>query len=99
MDGEVSTLIADIQSLLAQIEQVSGNGGGEVEEGAVKMAKGENIEAGGSVTNNGQKDVTSLLLTPIAVTADNMKDTVIKDGFQKFDEVYKNVPADKRPSK
>lgn len=39
MDGEVSTLIADIQSLLAQIEQVSGNGGGEVEEGAVKMAE------------------------------------------------------------
>lgn len=39
MDGEVSTLIADIQSLLAQIEQVSGNGGGEVEEGAVQMAE------------------------------------------------------------
>lgn len=46
MDGEVSTLIADIQSLLAQIEQVSGNGGGEVEEGAVKMQKAEMPDAG-----------------------------------------------------
>ncbi|WP_160689191.1 D-xylose ABC transporter substrate-binding protein [Clostridium sp. C2-6-12] len=66
---------------------------------AVKMAKGENIDTNGSVTNNGQKDVPSVLLTPIAVTADNMKDTVIKDGFQKFEDVYKNVPQDKRPSK
>lgn len=66
---------------------------------AIKMAKGEEIDTKGNVTNNGQKDVPSVLLTPIAVTADNMNDTVIKDGFQKFDEVYKNVPEDKRPSK
>lgn len=66
---------------------------------AVKMAKNEDIQTNGSVTNNGQKDVPSVLLTPIAVTADNMNDTVIKDGFQKFDEVYKNVSEDKRPSK
>lgn len=66
---------------------------------AVKMANGENIETNGSVTNNGQKDVPSVLLTPIAVTADNMNDTVIKDGFQKFEDVYKNVPEYKRPNK
>ncbi len=66
---------------------------------AVKMAKDESIDTNGNVTNNGQKDIPSVLLTPIAVTADNMKDTVIKDDFQKFDEVYKNVSEDKRPSK
>lgn len=66
---------------------------------AVKMAKGEEVQTNGSVTNNGQKDVPSVLLTPIAVTADNMNDTVIKDGFQKFDDVYKNVPQDKKPNK
>ncbi|BCZ47929.1 D-xylose ABC transporter substrate-binding protein [Clostridium gelidum] len=66
---------------------------------AVKMAKGEEVQTNGSVTNNGQKDVPSVLLTPVAVTADNMNDTVVKDGFQKFDDVYKNVPQDKRPSK
>lgn len=64
---------------------------------AVKIARGEEIDTNGTVTNNGEKDVPSVLLTPIAVTADNMNDTVIKDGFQKFDEVYKNVPEDKRP--
>ncbi|EHJ01618.1 D-xylose ABC transporter, periplasmic substrate-binding protein [Clostridium sp. DL-VIII] len=66
---------------------------------AVKMGKGENVETNGNVINNGQKDVPSVLLTPIAVTADNMNDTVVKDGFQKFEDVYKNVPEDKRPSK
>lgn len=63
---------------------------------SVKMARGEEVSTNGSV-NNGKKDVKSLLLTPISVTADNMKDTVIKDGFHKLEEVYKNVPKDKWP--
>lgn len=35
----------------------------------------------GKTTNNGKIDVPSVLLTPIAVTKDNVKDTVVKDGF------------------
>jgi len=31
--------------------------------------------------NNGTKDVPSVLLNPVAVTKENVKDTVIKDGF------------------
>jgi D-xylose transport system substrate-binding protein len=31
--------------------------------------------------NNGKKDVPALLLTPVAVTKDNIKDTIIKDKF------------------
>ena len=31
--------------------------------------------------NNGIKDVASVLLTPVAVTKDNIKDTVVADGF------------------
>jgi D-xylose transport system substrate-binding protein len=31
--------------------------------------------------NNGQKDVPSVLLTPVAVTKSNINDTVVKDGF------------------
>lgn len=55
---------------------------------AVKMANGEEIETNGSV-NNGKNDVKSKLLDPIAVTKDNMDDTVIKDGFHTKEEVYK----------
>jgi D-xylose transport system substrate-binding protein len=63
---------------------------------AVKLAKGETLTAADKV-NNGTKDVPSILLTPILVTKDNVVDTVIKDGFQKIEDVYKNMPKDKWP--
>jgi len=36
---------------------------------------------GGKTVNNGKIDVPSVLLTPVAVTKANVKDTIIKDGF------------------
>jgi D-xylose transport system substrate-binding protein len=36
---------------------------------------------GGKTVNNGKMDVPSVLLTPIAVTKSNIKDTVVKDSF------------------
>jgi len=50
---------------------------------AIALAEGEEVPAD-KVTediNNGKADVPSVLLEPIAVTKDNVKDTVIKDGF------------------
>ncbi len=35
----------------------------------------------GQTVNNGKIDVPSVLLTPVAVTKDNVRDTVVKDGF------------------
>ena len=35
----------------------------------------------------GGADIQSFLLTPVAVTVDNIKDTVIEDGFYKVSEV------------
>ncbi|HUO58932.1 MAG TPA: D-xylose ABC transporter substrate-binding protein [bacterium] len=63
---------------------------------AMKLAKGEPLEKG-AVTNNGKKDVPSYFLDPIPVTKDNLVSTVIADGFQKIDEVYKDVPKDQWP--
>ena len=63
---------------------------------AVSIAKGEKVETNGTV-NNGKIDVPSMLLTPIVVDKNNMVDTVIKDGFQKLEDVYKNVPKDQWP--
>ena len=37
--------------------------------------------------NNEQKDVPSVLLTPVAVTKDNINDTVVKDGFWKPSQI------------
>ena len=43
-------------------------------------------------------DVPTRAIDVISVTKDNMMDTVIADGFQPFEEVYKNVPEDERPA-
>jgi D-xylose transport system substrate-binding protein len=50
---------------------------------AVALAKGETppAELKMSTVNNGTKDVPSVLLPPVAVTKDNIKDTVVADGF------------------
>ncbi|SFM37418.1 D-xylose transport system substrate-binding protein [Paenibacillus sp. 1_12] len=57
---------------------------------AVKMAKGEKVDAPKKV-NNAKIDVPSILLDPIAVNKDNVDSTVIADGFHKKEDVYKNV--------
>ncbi|MEQ6389064.1 D-xylose ABC transporter substrate-binding protein [Bacillaceae bacterium S4-13-58] len=60
---------------------------------AVKMAKGEEIVTNKKV-NNGKIEVPSVLLPPIAVTKDNINETIIADGFHSREDVYKNVEQD-----
>lgn len=48
--------------------------------------------------NNGTLDVPSILVDVVDVTKENMKDTVIKDGFHKIEDVYRNVPKDEWPN-
>jgi D-xylose transport system substrate-binding protein len=56
---------------------------------AVAAAQGKEPPAGlvEDEVDNGAKMVPSVLLSPIAVTKDNIADTVIKDGFLTTDEV------------
>src|SRR3954469_4299803 len=56
---------------------------------AVPVAKGEKPPAGlvTSNQNNGQKNVPSVLLTPVAVTKGNVKSTVIKDRYDTVSQV------------
>jgi D-xylose-binding periplasmic protein len=54
---------------------------------AIKLGNGETIESNGEV-NNGKINVKSYLLDPISVTNANIKETVIKDGFQSESDVY-----------
>ncbi len=65
---------------------------------AIKMAKGEAIEANNKIFN-GKIDVPSYYIEPVVVTKENMMDTVIKDNFNSFDDVYKNIPESQRPKK
>jgi D-xylose transport system substrate-binding protein len=57
---------------------------------AVAMAKGQTIEVNTSI-NNGKSIIPSYLLAPILVTKGNIMDTVIKDGFQTYKDVYQST--------
>lgn len=59
-------------------------------EAAVALAKHEKVEATSKV-NNGKIEVPAILLVPVLVDRENLDATVIKDGFQKREEVYKNA--------
>jgi D-xylose transport system substrate-binding protein len=65
-------------------------------EAAVALARREKVESTSAI-NNGKVDVPSVLLEPIVVDKNNIVDTVIKDGYQKLEEVYRNAPPDQRP--
>ena len=57
---------------------------------AVNLVNGTAISADtthGATVNNGKKDVPSVLLTPVSVTKANIKDTVVKDGFWKAEQI------------
>ena len=54
---------------------------------AVALAKGEEPPEAGDTVNNGTKDVPSILLEPVAVTKDNINDTIVADGFWSADEI------------
>jgi len=63
---------------------------------AVALAKREAVPPNAAV-NNGAKDVPSFLLEPVAVDRNNMAQTVIRDGFLKLEDVYRNVPPAQWP--
>jgi len=56
---------------------------------AVALVRGEDPPSGlvGDEVDNGQKQVPSVLLTPVAVTKDNVQDTIVKDGFWKPSQI------------
>jgi ABC-type xylose transport system substrate-binding protein len=54
---------------------------------AYKLAKRQPLIARGE-TDNGKVAVPSVLLDIIAVTKENIRDTVVKDGFRKEAEVF-----------
>jgi D-xylose transport system substrate-binding protein len=65
-------------------------------EAAVQLAKNEPARTNAKV-ENGKRDVPSILLTPVQVDRANMAQTVVKDGFQRLEAVYKNIPKAQWP--
>jgi D-xylose transport system substrate-binding protein len=73
---------------------------------AIKMAKGKKVEGLKNYTlaeltldKKLKGSVPCKFLKVYGVDKDNMYDLIIKSKFQKYDDVYKDVPASKRPPK
>lgn len=66
-------------------------------EEAIKIAKKEKLDSEPFRNDTLGKDIQAVLLEVVVVDKDNLMDTVIKDGWATFDEVFANVPADQRP--
>jgi D-xylose transport system substrate-binding protein len=64
-------------------------------EEAVRMAKGEKPHADGTISN-GKKTVPAIILKPVAVTKDNIKTTVVKDGFQSLKSINQALSEDQQ---
>jgi D-xylose transport system substrate-binding protein len=65
-------------------------------EAAVALAKGEAAKTTAAVSI-GNKTIPAILLNPVVVTKDNVKQTVIKDGFQNLETIQKSLPKEKWP--
>src|SRR5580698_11108909 len=66
-------------------------------EAAVSLAAGAPIKNAVSIAN-GTKTVQAIFLSPVVVTKDNVKQTVIRDGFQNLETIQKSLPKEKWPN-
>jgi D-xylose transport system substrate-binding protein len=64
-------------------------------EEAVRLAKGEKARADGTMSN-GKRQVPTIMLKPVVVTKDNIKTTVVKDGFQTLKSINQALSADQQ---
>jgi D-xylose transport system substrate-binding protein len=67
-------------------------------EAAIKLAGKQPLtEAKPFMNETLKKEIPAILLEVQVVDINNLMTTVIKDGYAKFEDVFANVPADKRP--
>lgn len=66
-------------------------------EAAVDLAADRPVKNSVSISN-GTKTVQAILVSPVVVTKENVKHTVIKDGFQNLETIQKSLPKDKWPN-
>ena len=66
---------------------------------AVRLARKESVESTQFLNKAIDKTVPAILLEVAVVDRSNLVDTVIKDGYAKYDDVFLNVPEADRPAR
>ena len=64
-------------------------------EAAVSLAKGEPVKTNGEYKYGTTIRMPAIYFYPVVVTKENVKETVIRDGFQKVEEIKKGLPKEK----
>jgi D-xylose transport system substrate-binding protein len=90
-DADLSAVICIAQGTqsMTVYKPVSNEAAVAAEE-AVRLAKGEATRAN-KVRSNGKLGVPTILLKPMVVTRDNIKTTVVKDGFQTLQRINQGL--------
>ncbi|HEX6126184.1 MAG TPA: substrate-binding domain-containing protein, partial [Pyrinomonadaceae bacterium] len=69
-------------------------------EAAMKLARKEPVDTTPFKNDRlGGKEVPAILLEVTVVDRDNLMDTVIKDGYAEYEDVFRNVPESERPKR
>ncbi len=100
-DAQLSALqsIAEGKQTMTVYKSIIPLASGAVE-AAIKLAKKEALSNAQPFRNDAiQKDIPAILLEVQVVDKNNLMDTVIKDQYATYDDVYKNVPEGQRPAR
>jgi D-xylose transport system substrate-binding protein len=68
-------------------------------ESAIKLANKEKLDTQPFMNDAIKKEIPAILLEVTAVDKANLMDTVIKDGYAKYEDIYRNVPESDRPKR
>lgn len=68
-------------------------------EAAIKLANKQPIDTKPFMNDAIKKEIGAILLEVTSVDKSNLMDTVVKDGFAKYEDVYRNVPEADRPKR
>ena len=95
-DADLSAVISIAKGTQSMtVYKPVGNEASAAAEEAVRMAKGEKTRANTTV-KNGKMDTPAILLKPIVVTRENIKATVVRDGFQTLKSINEGLSEDQK---
>ena len=95
-DADLAAVICIAQGVQSMtVYKPVGNEAVVAAEEAVRLAKGEKSRAN-KTASNGKADIPAILLKPIVVTRENIKTTVVQDGFQTLKSINQALSADQQ---
>jgi len=95
-DADLAAVISIAQGVQSMtVYKPVGNEAVVAAEEAVRLAKGEKTRAN-KTASNGKADIPAILLKPIVVTKENIKTTVVQDGFQTLKSINQALSADQQ---